>query len=268
MNETATRALTGAAYVALTLGAALAGPLTTTLLFLPVCVVAAREMHRLGHATSGEAPPATLPLLTVAATYLAFAFLGAGLLALSWAAVVVLAAFTAGVAHILLSGRKAPVREVGTLLILIIYIAVPFGLITSLLTDGPHLFIGFMVILWTNDTGAYLVGRAIGRTKLLPLVSPKKTVEGLVGGLLLAMLAGAVLALAWPVLTMAQWALCAAVVAVTSTIGDLLESAFKREAGVKDSGHVLPGHGGILDRFDGFLLALPAMLACVRLIGA
>ena len=268
MNETATRALTGAAYVALTLGAALAGPLTTTLLFLPVCIVAAREMQRLGNADAPEAPSLGIPLLTVAATYLAIAFLGAGVLSMQWAAVVILASFTVGMVDILLGDRKEPIRDVGTLLILIAYIALPFGLITSLLTNGPHLFIGFMIILWTNDTGAYLVGRAIGRTKLLPRVSPKKTVEGFAGGLLLAVLAGGVLAWAWPELTMLQWVICAAVVAVTSTIGDLLESSFKRQAGVKDSGKVLPGHGGILDRFDGFLLALPAMLACVKLMGA
>ena len=268
MNETATRALTGAGYVALTLGAALAGPLTTTLLFLPVCIVAAREMQRLESEDAQEAPSLVIPLLAVAATYLAIAFLGARVLSLQWAAVVLLAAFTVGMVHILLGDRKEPIREVGTLLILIAYIALPFGLITSLLTNGPHLFIGFMIILWTNDTGAYLVGRAFGRTKLLPRVSPKKTVEGFAGGLLLAILAGGVLAWAWPELTMLQWVVSAAVVAVTSTIGDLLESSFKRQAGVKDSGKVLPGHGGILDRFDGFLLALPAMLACVKLMGA
>ncbi|MEO7082428.1 MAG: phosphatidate cytidylyltransferase, partial [Flavobacteriales bacterium] len=75
------------------------------------------------------------------------------------------------------------------------------------------------------------------------------------------------LAQAWPILTPLEWMACATVVAITSTTGDLLESAFKREAGVKDSGDLLPGHGGILDRFDGFLLALPAMLITVNLIG-
>lgn len=268
MNETATRALTGAAYVALTLGAALAGPLTTTLLFLPVCALAAREMHRLGHGATQEAPPVGIAVLTTLATYLAVAFHGSSQLSSQWAAVIMLAAFTIGVVDILLGDRKEPVREVGMLLILIAYIAVPFGLITSLLQGGPRLFIGFMIILWTNDTGAYLVGRAFGRTKLLPQVSPKKTVEGFLGGVLLAMVAGAALAWAWPVLTLAQWIIGAVVVATTSTIGDLLESSFKREAGMKDSGNVLPGHGGILDRFDGFLLALPAMLACVKLMGA
>ena len=266
MTEIATRALTGAAYVALTVGAAIAGPLTTTLLFLPVCLLAAREMLRLGQMKATQATPAAIPMLIVAFTYLAVAACGAGLLPSMWVSVVMLVAFMAGVVAILLNPATQPVRQVGLLLLLIAYIALPFGLITSLLPGGPHLFIGFMVILWTNDTGAYLVGKAIGRTKLLPHVSPKKTVEGVVGGVLLAMATGAVLAWAWPELSSAHWIICALVVALASTIGDLLESAFKREAGVKDSGTILPGHGGILDRFDGFLMALPAMLVCVNFL--
>lgn len=267
MTEIATRALTGAAYVALTVGAALAGPLTTTLLFLPVCLLAAREMQRLADRDAARPAPRAMPLLIVAAAYLAVAASGAGLLSPPGVAAVLLTAFTAGVAEVLVDHGPRPLGQTGLLLVLIAYVALPFGLITSLLPNGPHLFIGFLVLLWTNDTGAYLVGRAIGRTKLMPQVSPKKTVEGLVGGVALAMVAGAVLAQAWPELGRGQWIACGAVVGVASTIGDLLESAFKREAGVKDSGSLLPGHGGILDRFDGFLLALPAMLVFVKLIG-
>ena len=182
------------------------------------------------------------------------------------AAGLVFLVFFVGVVVMLLQNDPAPVKSTGGLLLVILYIALPFGLIPSLLHNGPYLFVGFMVMLWTNDTGAYLVGRAMGRTPLLPRVSPKKTVEGLLGGILLTVLAGVMLSRAWPVLTMTQWVTCAITVSIASTVGDLLESAFKRAADVKDSGTVLPGHGGILDRFDGFLLALPAMLCCVRLL--
>jgi hypothetical protein len=105
MTETATRALTGAAYVALTLGAALAGPLTTTLLFLPVSLLAAREMHRLSHATKEETPPVTIPLLVTAATFLTIAFLGRPALPAS-SAVVLLLAFTVGVVDIVPNNAK------------------------------------------------------------------------------------------------------------------------------------------------------------------
>lgn len=267
MSETLTRALTGAAYVALTLGAALAGPVTTALLFLPVCLQSARELLRLAYNNRAPEPSPALPLAVVMATYLAVAAAGIGLLARAWVPAIVVAAFLVGIAQVLIAGDGQAVRRSGLLLLLITCVAIPFGLITSFFTNGPHLFIGFMLLLWTNDTGAYLVGRAIGRTKLLPQVSPKKTVEGLLGGMVLSVAVGAALARAWPVLTLPQWAACALVVAVASTLGDLLESAFKREAGVKDSGTLLPGHGGLLDRFDGFLLALPAMWACMACFG-
>ena len=123
-----------------------------------------------------------------------------------------------------------------------------------------------MFLLWTSDTGAYLVGRSFGRNKLMPLVSPGKTWEGLAGGVALTLLVGWLLARSWNELSSSQWLLGAVVVAVTATLGDLLESAFKRARGVKDSGNILPGHGGILDRFDGFLLAAPAMLVTLRLM--
>ena len=145
-------------------------------------------------------------------------------------------------------------------------VATPFGLLVHFFSFGTWTFLGFMVLLWTNDTGAYLVGRAIGRTALLPSVSPKKTVEGLIGGIALAMGAGWGLARIDHSFSLGEWLTIAGIVALTSTLGDLLESAMKRERGVKDSGTILPGHGGILDRFDGFFLAVPSVLLYLHLL--
>lgn len=267
MSELAKRALTGGAYVALTLGAAWAGPVTTTLLFLPVCLLAARELHRLTAGSAGY-PPATYPVLATAVVYIALALVSivprisplVGITAL-------FLMFLCGVLEILLRPGASTSKEVGSLLLVLFLVAVPFGLIPALMHDGPQLFVGFMLILWTNDTGAYLVGRSIGRTALLVRVSPNKTMEGFLGGVVLAVAVGAALAQAWPVLTTLGWMCCAGAVAITSTLGDLLESALKRGAGVKDSGDLLPGHGGILDRFDGFLLALPSMMIMAELLG-
>ena len=163
-------------------------------------------------------------------------------------------------------GVKDPARAFAGFLATVLYIASPFAVVTSLVGVHWHVFVGFMFLLWSSDTGAYLVGRSIGRTKLMPSVSPGKTWEGLAGGMALTMLVGWLLAKYWVELTATQWMAAAATVAVTATLGDLLESAFKRAKGVKDSGTILPGHGGILDRFDGFLLAAPAMLLVVRLL--
>lgn len=118
-----------------------------------------------------------------------------------------------------------------------------------------------------SDTGAYATGRAVGRRPLCPRVSPKKTVEGLMGGLLAAALVGlaaAVLALHIPAW---QGALVGLVGGGAAVLGDLAESLLKRQVGVKDSSRLIPGHGGLLDRMDSLLFAIPAVYACVMLIG-
>ena len=143
----------------------------------------------------------------------------------------------------------------------LIYLNLPFYLLYQIgLTDHsydpwPILIVLFMV--WSNDTGAYLVGRSFGKTKLFERLSPKKTWEGTLGGLVIAMLIAYLLAtyiFQWNGLLYAGAAL---LTGAAATIGDLFESKLKRNAGVKDSGNILPGHGGILDRFDALLLAAP-----------
>lgn len=264
MSELVQRAITGAVYVVLTLSAAYAGQATTLLLFLPVCVLAARELHRLQWGEGGPAVERTMAMSGL--FYLAVALSAFEPRVTAWTVAAVGLVLVAWAALSALRNASAPAQELGAALAALCYVALPFGLITHLLDGGPYRFVGFMLLLWTNDTGAYLVGRAIGRTPLMPSISPKKTVEGLLGGIALTLGLAWGLALWWPELTLSQWLVCGAVVAVMSTLGDLLESAFKRSAGVKDSGRILPGHGGILDRFDGFLLAAPAMLACIHLL--
>ena len=266
-NEFTKRALTGAVYVTLTLGAAIAGPWTTFMLFLPVCMIGAREWHRLYH-TEGEADPGEVRTMLLAAVV----FIAIGLLPmldgrfLARSSCVIMAVLVALAFDVMRRGVKDPARAFAGFLATVLYIASPFAVVTSLVGVHWHVFVGFMFLLWSSDTGAYLVGRSIGRTKLMPSVSPGKTWEGLAGGMALTMLVGWLLAKYWVELTATQWMAAAATVAVTATLGDLLESAFKRAKGVKDSGTILPGHGGILDRFDGFLLAAPAMLLVVRLL--
>ncbi len=152
------------------------------------------------------------------------------------------------------------------------YIALPFSLINVLAftatPDGRVVFntilpLSVFVCLWLNDTGAYCVGSLLGRHKLFPRISPGKSWEGSIGGGLL------VVALAWAygwyenqqgiaLLNEWQWAGLGLVIVVFGTWGDLVESLFKRTLGIKDSGNILPGHGGMLDRFDSSLLAIPA----------
>jgi phosphatidate cytidylyltransferase len=132
---------------------------------------------------------------------------------------------------------------------------------------GPALLIGLLAVIWAADTGAYFAGHALGRRRLAPMVSPGKTVEGLVGGLLAAGIVGVVLhrlGLAGSAPAAGVVALCVATAAL-SVAGDLFESHAKRAAGVKDSGRLLPGHGGVLDRIDSVLAGAPVFLLGVLL---
>jgi phosphatidate cytidylyltransferase len=130
----------------------------------------------------------------------------------------------------------------------------------------PGLMLGLFGLLWAADSGAYFVGRKFGKTKLLPRVSPKKSWEGLFGGMAFSMALAYILHETLPpTFTLNQWLMLAVSTTVFGTLGDLAESALKRSLDLKDSGNLLPGHGGILDRFDGLFVAAPANLILVQL---
>lgn len=266
MRELSTRAVTGVIYVAVTLLAAWFGPFTTTLIFLPVCMLGARELHRLALPGQNGAVQAWYMLVAGAMHVAVAAVAFPGPWHPGFTIAVAFLLLLLSIAWLLLRGPRNPFTELGALVLTMVLVGLPFGLLAHFFTHGPWMLIGFMVLLWTNDTGAYLVGRSIGRTPLLPAVSPKKTVEGLLGGIVLTLLVAWLLSRAIPEPGLRDWLGCGVIIAITSTIGDLLESALKRARGVKDSGTLLPGHGGILDRFDGFLLAAPATLIYLHLL--
>jgi len=125
---------------------------------------------------------------------------------------------------------------------------------------------GLLLLIWANDTGAYILGRAFGRHKLFERVSPGKTWEGFGGGLISALIVGTVLYRYLDLLSINQWLLIAGAVSVIGTLGDLVESMLKRNLGIKDSGGILPGHGGLLDRFDSLLLVAPVVYVLSSLL--
>lgn len=131
---------------------------------------------------------------------------------------------------------------------------------------GVRWILLFLFIVWAGDTGAYFIGLKYGKKKLYPLISPGKSVEGAVGGLTVSLIVAIVFKLvAFPALSWFGVVFTPLAVGVASQIGDLCESFLKRAYGVKDSGKILPGHGGVLDRFDGVLFSLPVMYFCVKL---
>ncbi|MCM4169661.1 hypothetical protein KCTC52924_02258 [Arenibacter antarcticus] len=122
---------------------------------------------------------------------------------------------------------------------------------------AQFLIMGIFILIWVNDSFAYLVGKSIGRTKLFPSVSPKKTVEGTMGGYVFTLIAAYFMSKYETNISLMQWLILASVIVLAGSLGDLIESKFKRAAGVKDSGAILPGHGGMLDRLDSLVFAAP-----------
>ncbi|WP_264537092.1 phosphatidate cytidylyltransferase [Flavobacterium sp. N1736] len=153
---------------------------------------------------------------------------------------------------------------------LIGYIMLPFLFIVKIsfgIKDyNPKIIIGLFILIWTNDTFAYLVGKSIGKHKLFERISPKKTIEGFLGGAVFAAFAGFLISKFYirpnPEFSSKSvliWMIIALIVSVFGTIGDLIESKFKRIAGVKDSGSIMPGHGGVLDRLDSVIFVAPVI---------
>ena len=151
------------------------------------------------------------------------------------------------------------------------YVALPVAMLNGIMSiTAPRLLLGLFIFIWLYDTGAYCVGMLLGRHRLFERISPKKSWEGVIGGVVLCV-AGAYATYYWfdeffQVPDLTTWVGMNVVVAVFATFGDLVESLIKRTVGVKDSGNILPGHGGILDRIDSLLLVVPAVFIYLMLI--
>lgn len=155
----------------------------------------------------------------------------------------------------------------------IVYIAIPFAMLILLAKVGKqnldisynrYMILGIFLIIWSNDTGAYFAGKAMGKTKLFSRVSPNKTVEGSVGGVVLALI---IISIYFHYFVKADypfmwWLIFTLVISVSGILGDLIESQMKRDLNIKDSSNVLPGHGGFLDRFDALIFAIPFAFIC------
>jgi len=174
--------------------------------------------------------------------------------------------------------KDTPISNIAFSIMGILYVIIPFSILNFFayesnypsvmgIEDNLHqywLLLGFFVIQWASDTGAYVFGSLFGKRKLAIKISPNKTWEGSIGGLILAIITGFIFA----TITSSDelhWANIAIIIVVFGTLGDLTESQIKRSCGVKDSGNILPGHGGILDRFDGVLFSAPFVLAYLHL---
>lgn len=178
----------------------------------------------------------------------------------------------------LFSTKEQPITRVAYTIAGILYIAVPFGLLTLIpwgingfsfsgkLSYQFEIIFALLFLIWANDVGAYFVGKSIGKHKLFERISPKKTWEGSIGGLATAMLFTYLLYYFYGIFTIPVWMGLCVIVVVSGSLGDLVESMIKRTLQVKDSGTLLPGHGGFLDRFDALIFAIPFVYLYLTLI--
>jgi phosphatidate cytidylyltransferase len=227
-------------------------------------IVSTGEFYATARSEDGR-PLALFGLLGVVFMGLGAQLTGAAAIA-GWAA----AFSVVTILFLTLSPRRQPLEDASVTITGMVWV----GLLSFaiLIAQGPHpvAYILFVVLLIAaNDTGAYFVGRAFGRRKLSPLISPKKTLEGLIGGLIAGLVVASILATfpAWETIGIAKALVAGTVVGLIAPLGDAVESMVKRSLGVKDMGSVLPGHGGMLDRIDGFLFAVPAIYFLFRGFG-
>ena len=164
--------------------------------------------------------------------------------------------------YLLHINEKISFVNIGSTILGVVYVALPLSLLTFLAFDinnqySYHLILSLFILVWLSDVGGYFAGVNFGKHKLLERISPKKTWEGVAGGFVLCIIGAYILSKFFPIMNIYMWLVLGVLVSISSVIGDLIESMLKRSANIKDSGNVLPGHGGILDRFDSVLFVIP-----------
>lgn len=262
MSETIKRAISGIIYIVLLISATFYDALTFKILFSFFMVVAAYEFARLIHLSKYFC--VGVSLFAVLSQFQSVVTLPIDILVIL--TFIILLAITAE----LFSTRK-PNRSL--LVKTIIFLGYVIGTFLAFLhlpytAEGyqPQIIIGVLILVWTNDTFAYIVGKKFGKHKLFERISPKKTIEGLLGGIIFAIIASLILNQFFTSLSVYIWIASAIFVGLFGTLGDLVESHFKREASVKDSGNIMPGHGGILDRLDSILFISPFLYIIFQIL--
>ncbi|WP_432671285.1 phosphatidate cytidylyltransferase [Flavobacterium sp. SM2513] len=271
MNETLKRAISGAVYIVLLIFSISYSTESYFLLFGVFLLIAVYEFCELVHIN--KIIPLTVAfLLYGSVTYLEsqkvhlsknfdYTLLGATLL-ISFRCM-----------YFLFDNKQFKIETISKYLYLLGYIILPFIIITKipfgLKGYNPKIIIGIFILIWTNDTFAYIVGKSIGKHKLYEKISPKKTIEGFLGGIVFAMIASHFIATYYiegKEIAQFIWLGFALIVGIFGTIGDLIESKFKRVANVKDSGAIMPGHGGVLDRLDSVIFVAPFIFLFYQLL--
>ncbi len=278
MGETLKRAISGAVYVLLLLASILYSTESFLILFGIFLIISIYEFCNLVQVNK------TIPLISGTSIYVLIILISnyynfkaedIQLLDIVLLAVTLLISIKCVV--FLFDNSLQKISNSSKYIYLLGYITLPFIFITKISFGiknyNPKIIIGLLILIWTNDTFAYIVGKSIGKHKLFEKISPKKTIEGFFGGLIFAIFAGYLISMylikpstQFSDKSILIWMIIAAIVGVMGTIGDLIESKFKRIAGVKDSGKIMPGHGGVLDRLDSVIFVAPFIFLFYKIL--
>lgn len=273
MNNFTKRTLTGIIYVVLMLGGTLIHPLIFAAVFAVMLFFVQLEFYKLVE-NLGYCPHKVIGLALGILLFLVGFGVVYGILPVSFGLLFIPFSTLIFLFEILRSESK--VLQNATLTLAgFIYIALPFGLLNFIVFAGfpgnpvfyPSTLVGIFFIVWAYDSAAYLVGSRFGKHKIHKKISPNKTWEGFVAGAVFGLVMGMVNAVLFQRLTVNSWLAIAAIIIVFGTMGDLFESKIKRELNVKDSGKSMPGHGGLLDRFDSLLFAIPFIFIWLYISG-
>ncbi|WP_423147601.1 phosphatidate cytidylyltransferase [Rubrolithibacter danxiaensis] len=263
-----TRAITGFFFVLVMLASVLTGAYTFSFFYLIIGLLCLIEFYKLVKQENVN-PGRISGLLLALAIYLPISlhFLtGTSLVNIVVAVPFVSAVF---IAELYFKAPK-PFHNIAYTFLGIIFSFIPFCFFQALgFTVGIYNFhfpLSFLLLLWANDTGAYLFGVKFGKNKLFERHSPKKSWEGFFGGMITSLLVAFILGTQFTDIPLVHWAVISLIIVITGTLGDLIESMLKRSLNAKDSGSLLPGHGGVLDRFDGLLLSAPLVFVYLYLV--
>jgi phosphatidate cytidylyltransferase len=257
-----TRTLSGAIYILLILGSVILGSIPfglVLLFFLILC-----QLEYLKMFTNAGIPVEKFSFLIAGlGSYLISLLIILNLLDRIWLVLIIPLIFSFYITE-LFRKKPNPVSNINFGIGGLVYLGIPFILLNVFLYPDLNfshhsisLLLGFFIIIWANDTFAYLSGMFFGKHKFFERISPKKTWEGTAGGLVFGLITGYILSLFFDEFSSFEWLGYALTIIIFGTFGDLFESLMKRTLGLKDSGNIMPGHGGILDRFDSILLAVP-----------
>ncbi len=264
------RSLSGLVYVAVILLGILWGPMVLGAILLIFSVLALVEIKNLFPVEMQDS--SIVPVVGTGISVLLYLY-SLKYLPASYLSIVFALLFLLFVKEIFRKKPEDVLQQVAVQVFAIVYIVFPLGMVNYFFYSGSHpdipgksILFAFFAFIWINDSFAYLTGTLIGKHKLAAQISPKKTIEGSIGGLLFTLLAGYLFSLFFQDLDLFRWLVFAFLVVVLGTLGDLFESMLKRNAGRKDSGNLMPGHGGILDRLDSVLMTAPFIYLFLQLI--